>query len=284
MAITRIGIVVKQGSYEAMALSGDIAESLVQKNVDVYGDVELAKRVDGMKGIDRQDMPNVVDCIIVLGGDGTMLYTARLVAGRKVPILGVNMGSLGFMTSIKVEEVFANLDKVLKGDFELEERMMLSVNIGGASKSISYSVLNDVVIKSTMARLCNLETKVDGDLVNNYRCDGLILATPTGSTGYSLSAQGPILYPTIHSIILVPICPFNLTNRPIVVADTMEVEVTVGKGNESVQISLDGQIDMPLNEGSIITVKRAEKSVFLIKCEGKSYFDILRERLLWEIK
>lgn len=281
--ITKVGLVVKMGSFEAITLGGDVAEWLKTKGVKVYGDAELAKMIDAVEAVPRQALADTIDALVVLGGDGTILYTARLAQGKKVPILGVNMGGLGFLTAIKVEEVFRNLERVIKGEYDLEERMMLSVNVLRGEKTFSYQVLNDAVMKSTIARLCNLECKVSGEYVTTYRSDGLIVSTPTGSTGYALSAGGPILYPIIHSIIIVPICPFNLTNRPIVVPENAEITVGIGEGNSNVELTLDGQIDVPLSPGDLISVKRSESSIYLIKCEGKGYFDILRERLLWEV-
>ncbi|MBI2399719.1 MAG: NAD(+)/NADH kinase, partial [Deltaproteobacteria bacterium] len=148
----------------------------------------------------------------------------------------------------------------------------------------SHRVLNDAVIKGDNARLVRLETRINKEYVNTYRADGLIIATPTGSTAYSLSANGPILYPTIHSIIVAPICPFNLTNRPVVIPDWMTVDVTVSPDQHAVELILDGQVDMPLESGDVIKIRRAEESAYLIKYQGKSYFDILRERLMWEVK
>ncbi len=278
------GIVAKLGNPEAIALSSDVAEWLKQRGIEAYGDSELCKRIDTIRNVSREDISKKVDFIVVLGGDGTMLYAARLVGGAKIPILGVNMGGLGFLTAIKVEEVFKNLERVLDGNFETEERMMLSVEVRRGSRNFDYLVLNDAAIKSKIARLCSLEATIDNEFVTTYRADGLIVATPTGSTGYSLSASGPILYPTIHSIIVAPICPFNLTNRPVVVPDWMVVELRVTEDCSSVELTLDGQIDMPLNPGDLVKVKRAEASVYLVKCEGKGYFDILRERLMWEKK
>ncbi|OGP32280.1 MAG: hypothetical protein A2X87_05680 [Deltaproteobacteria bacterium GWC2_42_51] len=218
----------------------------------------------------------------MLGGDGTMLSVARTVGEKKIPILGINLGGLGFLTAIKINEIYPVLEKVIKDDFETEERMMLSVQIHKDGKKTStYSVLNDVVIKGTLARLINLEARINKEYVTTYRADGLIISTPTGSTAYSLSAGGPILYPTIHSIIVAPICPFTLTNRPVVIPDWMTVEVLIKPGQRDVLLTLDGQVDVQLGGGDIIEVKRSDACLYLVKCPGKSYFDILRERLMW---
>ncbi|MEK7828167.1 MAG: NAD(+)/NADH kinase, partial [Deltaproteobacteria bacterium] len=216
------------------------------------------------------------------GGDWTMLFTARLIGEKKIPILGVNLGGLGFLTAITMEEIYPVLERVIRDDFETEERMMLNIEIhregGRASK---YTVLNDVVIKSQLARLISIEARIDKEYVTTYRADGIIVATPTGSTGYSLSAGGPILYPTIHSIIVAPICPFTLTNRSVVIPDWMTVEILLKADQGNVLLTMDGQVDLPLKGGDVVEVKRAEASTYLVKCPGKSYFDILRERLMW---
>ena len=211
-----------------------------------------------------------------------MLSVARTVGEKKIPILGINLGGLGFLTAVKINEIYPVLEKVIKDDFETEERMMLSVQIYKEGKKTStYSVLNDVVIKGTLARLINLEARINKEFVTTYRADGLIVSSPTGSTAYSLSAGGPILYPTIHSIIVAPICPFTLTNRPVVIPDWMTVEVLIKPGQRDVLLTLDGQVDLPLHGGDIIEVKRSDGCIYLVRCPGKSYFDILRERLMW---
>ena len=197
----------------------------------------------------------------------------------------VNMGGLGFLTATTVDEAYPLLERILKGDFVVEERMMLSVGLKRDGRAAStHKVLNDVVIKASDGRLVRLETRINREYVNTYRADGLIIATPTGSTAYSLSANGPILYPTIHSIRVAPICPFNLTNRPVVIPDWMTVDVTLIPDRMSVGLILDGQVDVGLEAGDVVEIRRAEASVYLVKYEGKSYFDILRERLMWEVK
>ncbi|MEK7314408.1 MAG: NAD(+)/NADH kinase, partial [Deltaproteobacteria bacterium] len=283
----KLGIVAKMTNPEAIRLSGEVAAWLKERGIEVYGDTELAKRANNITACDRKDLADLIDSMVVLGGDGTILYAARLLSGKKITVLGVNMGGLGFLTTVKVNEVYENLEKLIKGDYTLEERMMLSVVITRDEKKYAeYKVLNDVVIKSRMARLIKLATSINKEYVTTYRSDGLIIATPTGSTAYALSAGGPILYPTIHSIIVVPICPFNLMNRPVVVPDWMSVDVSVPPDDSALALTLDGQVDMQLKAGDSIEVKRAAESVYVVagKGKGKGYFDILRERLLWEGK
>jgi len=281
--LKRIGLVVKASNPEAIRLGEEIARWAAGRGAEVCCEA-------GLNGIIRtpgttvpEEFPGEIDLMVVLGGDGTMLHAVRLLDGRSVPVLGVNLGSLGFLTAITAGEVFNLLERIFAGDFVTNERMLLSVTVERDGKGANYKVLNDAVIKGENARLVSLETRINEEYVNTYRADGLIIATPTGSTAYSLSANGPILYPTIHSIIVAPICPFNLTNRPVVIPDWMKVEITLPREQARTGLILDGQVDVPLTGGDRITIVRAAESVFLIRCEGKSYFDILRERLMWEV-
>lgn len=280
--MNKIGIIAKLDKPEAIKVGQNILEWLGKRKIEVYLDAEFGSILGQGKGYSRDKLTSLVELIIVLGGDGTMLSVARTVGEKKTPILGINLGGLGFLTAVKINEIYPVLEKVIKDDFETEERMMLSVQIHKDGKKTStYSVLNDVVIKGTLARLINLEARINKEYVTTYRADGLIISTPTGSTAYSLSAGGPILYPTIHSIIVAPICPFTLTNRPVVIPDWMTVEVLIKPGQRDVLLTLDGQVDLSLNGGDIIEVKRSDGCIYLVKCPGKSYFDILRERLMW---
>jgi len=276
--MNRIGIVAKLNKPEALHMSQEVAGWLAERGVEVFLEGELAKRIGYPKGYTDTELPNRIELMLVLGGDGTMLYAARLVGDRGIPILGVNLGGLGFLTAITVQEIYPILEDVIKDRFETEERMKLSVQF---TKGGHYTALNDVVVKGTLARLINLEARINREYVTTYRADGLVIATPTGSTAYSLSAGGPLLYPTIHSIIVAPICPFNLTNRPVVIPDWMTVEVTLKTPQAQAHLTLDGQVDIPLTEGDTIEVKRAASSIYLVKSPRKGYFDVLRERLMW---
>ncbi|MBI5969559.1 MAG: NAD(+)/NADH kinase [Deltaproteobacteria bacterium] len=265
-------------------MAAELSAWIAERGGKVYSGKD-AEQIPLSSAVPQDKLPEHIDVLVVLGGDGTMLSAARLLDGKNIPILGVNLGGLGFLTAITVKEVIPLLERILKDDFKTEERMMLSVELRRADKTvISSNVLNDVIVRGGAARLVRLEARINKEYVNTYRADGLIVATPTGSTAYSLSAAGPILYPTIHSIIVAPICPFNLTNRPMVIPDWMTVDVTVSPGQTNIQLVLDGQAGVALDSGDAIKIKRADASVYLIKYEGKSYFDILRERLMWELK
>jgi len=279
-----IGITAKITNPEAIELSSKIAAWLKNKGIASYGDYELASRADLIEEVADGVFSGDVEAVVCLGGDGTMLYAARLLDGRPVPMLGVNMGGLGFMTApIKVADIYGSLEDVIDEKVDTQERMMLDVKVTREGEVIARErALNDAIIKTTVGRLIRLKTSINKEYVTTYRADGLIIATPTGSTAYSLSASGPILYPTIHSIILVPICAFNLAKRPVVLPDTMDVSVTIGPEHSGVGLTLDGQFDMPLRPGDVIDVKRSKSCAYFIKCGNRSYFDILRERLLWE--
>ncbi len=278
----RVAVIAKLDKPEAIKIAKEIVKWLKEKGIEVYLDVGLGKRLGISKTCSRERLPSLADIIIVLGGDGTMLSAARLIADKKTPILGINLGGLGFLTAITVKEIYPVLKKVIRDDFDTEERMMLSVRIYRKNKKVSEHIaLNDAVVKGIMARLINFDARINKEYVTTYRADGLIVSTPTGSTAYSLSAGGPILYPTIHSIIVAPICPFTLTNRPVVIPDWMSVEILIKPRQQNILLTLDGQFDLPLMGGDVVAVERSETCVYLVKCPGKSYFDILRERLMW---
>jgi NAD+ kinase len=283
--LNKIGIVAKSGSAQAAAMANRLSVWLSERGAAVYADAGIKGLSAPALPIAPDELPGLVDAVVVLGGDGTMLSAARLMGGRKVPILGVNLGGLGFLTAATVKEMYPLLERLLKDEAGIEERMALSVELKRADGSVSrYSVLNDVVIRGGSSRLVRVETRINREYVTTYRADGLIVATPTGSTAYSLSAAGPILYPTIHSIIVAPICPFNLTNRPVVIPDWMTVEVKASPGQSNILLVLDGQVDVPIECADVVVITRADFSVYLVKNEAKSYFDILRERLMWEVK
>jgi NAD+ kinase len=228
-------------------------------------------------------MSALVDMIIVLGGDGTMIGVARLVAEKGIPILGVNIGGLGFLTAVSRDELYEVLDRVLVDDCHVEERIMLNACVLRHSECIAeYIVMNDVVVnKGALARIIDLETYVNSTYISTFKADGLIVSTPTGSTAYALSAGGPILYPTINSIVLAPICPHTLTNRPIVLPDDVKIEIMLRSRNEDVFLTLDGQMGFSLRQNDIIEVKKSQyRARLFIPCE-RDYFEIIRTKLKW---
>jgi len=221
--------------------------------------------------------------IVVLGGDGTLLSVARHYASLEVPILGVNVGGLGFLTEISLDELYPSMEKVLAGKYAVEERMMLTARLYRQGQvSWEKHFLNDAVInKGALARIVELATWIDGEFLTTYRADGLIVSTPTGSTAYTLSAGGPIVYPTLRHIILIPICPFTLSNRPIILPDTVTVTVTFEEEVQDAYLTLDGQEGQALQQEDRVEMSVAPQNLKLILSPHRSYFEILRTKLGW---
>ncbi len=278
----RIGIIAKP-KKPADEVVSQLARWLRERDVEVFMDEETAVIAGMESGYKKSEIPYVSDIIVVIGGDGTFLSVARLVYGNDVPILGVNLGRLGFLTEVTLDELYQMMERVLQGDYVVDERFMLEAFIYRHGEMIAeYRVLNDVVInKGTLARIIELEAKVDGSFLTVYRADGLIISTPTGSTAYSLAAGGPIMYPTIPGIILNPICPFTLSQRPIVIPDTSEVEVVLNTENEDVFVTLDGQVGFALKVKDLVKVRKAKKRVRIIKNPNRDFFEVLRTKLRW---
>jgi NAD+ kinase len=237
----------------------------------------------GAQSCSKKEMALKADLIISLGGDGTLLNIAPLVERPEVPILGVNLGALGFITEVAVDELESVLSKTLSGDYEVEKRMTLEVRVLGKNgRPHKFRVLNDVVIaKGARSRIIDLETYIGKDYLCTYRADGLIVSTPTGSTAYSLAAAGPILEPTLGAIVLAPICPHTLTHRPIVVPSNAVIRVTLRSFGDTVILIPDGQQGIRLNNGDRVEARDYGLPVSLIKLPSRSYYEILREKLKW---
>jgi len=278
----KIGIVSKAGRSEPIEILKDFLPWLNNKGLEVFLDTETASLLK-MKGYPRSEMPSLVDMIVVLGGDGTMLNVARLVCEKGVPILGVNLGGLGFITEVQKEEVCNAMDKTLSGEYSIEDRLMLTAHIHRHGEMIAeYTVLNDVVInKGALARIIDLETYINKTYVTIFKADGLIVSTPTGSTAYSLSAGGPVLYPTLDCIALTPICPHTLTNRPTVLPDDVLIEIILKSVSEDVFLTLDGQVGFSLRKDDVVEIKKSPFKTRLIIPFERDYFQILRTKLKW---
>ena len=220
---------------------------------------------------------------LVLGGDGTMIATARMIGDAKVPVLGVNYGGLGYLAEFRIEELFSALESILAGDYKLDRRLMLEVELRRGPKLVTNNrVLNDVVVnKSALARIIQIETHLDGQFVNSFRADGLIVSTPTGSTAYNLSAGGPIIYPSMNAVVITPICPFTLSNRPIVVPDDSLIEVRLLTEKEEVALTLDGQVGFPMQVGDRLSIRKSATPFNLVQPTNRNYFDVLRDKLKW---
>lgn len=275
--IKSIGIVVKPAHTEAMTTALQLSRWLGSHGLDLVGDIVSAGENEPDRRLEEADM------IVVLGGDGTMISTARLVGDAEVLVLGVNYGSLGYLTDFRIEELFPAVELILAGDYELDRRVMLDVELVRDAKPVARGrTLNDVVInKAALARIIEIEVRLNELFVNTFRADGLIVATPTGSTAYNLSAGGPIIYPSMNAVVLTPICPFTLTNRPIVIPDTAAIELTLKNENEGVVLSLDGQIGHPMLAGDRIVIRKSATTFNLVQPTNRNYFDVLRDKLKW---
>jgi NAD+ kinase len=287
--MNRIGIIAKKNKPEVATIASPLVEWLWTRKIKVYLEGELRKLLpatpseDHWKSIEREEIPNDVEMIIVLGGDGTLLSVARQVWDKNIPILGVNLGGLGFLTEITLDELYPVLERIVQDDFATDEREVLNASVIRNGKGIAeFIVLNDAVInKGALARIIDLETTINGEYLSTFRSDGLIISTPTGSTAYNLSAGGPIVYPSLHTIIITPICPHTLTIRPIIIPDDVKIRALLKSKDEEVTLTLDGQQGFTLKFEDVVEVGKAEGRILLIKSPYRHYFELLREKLKW---
>ncbi|GMT42596.1 MAG: NAD kinase [bacterium] len=279
--LSRIGIVIKPESGLAPEAVGRILAWGKNKGVEFVLDEKTAG-LSKAKGVDQKTFLDSVDALIVLGGDGTMLAVARMVKEKSIPLLGVNLGNLGFMTEVAFGEIETALDKIFSGNYAIEERMMLDFFVENGSVKNAEVALNEVVFGSkSTARMVELSTTVNGQHVNRYRADGLIVSTPTGSTAYALSAGGPILYPVLDSLLICPICPHTLTNRPIVIPGDAEIGVHIIEGQEDIIATIDGQVSIDITDRDRLTLRRSDKVTRLIKVPDRTHYEALRSKLGW---
>jgi len=278
----RVGIIAKTDKPQAIAVSKELIPWLKGRGIEPVIDEGLGALL-GISGCcPKNQIASKSDMLLVLGGDGTLLAAAGLVGATGIPILGVNLGSLGFLTEITIDELYPAMERVLKGEYESEVRVMLSVRvIRGKEEIAKYTVLNDVFVsRGSTARIVDLETKINGDYVTTYKADGLIVSTPTGSTAYSLSAGGPIIYPSLHAFTLTPICPHTLTQRPVIVSDDSVITISI-LSKEDILITHDGIAGPALHYGDIVEVKKADAVIHLIKSPYRNYYEVLRTKLKW---
>jgi NAD+ kinase len=278
-----IGIFAKVHDPRCHAVAGELLRWMRMRGITPLVEEKLSRYLEWEDGIEGSDIPARADLIVVLGGDGTLISVARLIGEQCVPILGVNLGSLGFLTEIPVGGLFPTLEAFLCGDYQYSERMRLSISVCRDGREIgSYEALNDAVInKGAPAKIINLDASVDGSFLATFKADGLIISSPTGSTGYSLSANGPIVDPSLDCLIITPICSHTLTNRPLVVSAEASVTVILDSSIENVMLTLDGQVGIPLEYRDMITVRRAEHRTKLILSGSTDYFAVLRTKLKW---
>ncbi len=276
--IKTVGIVVKPDHDEARSTAAELSAWLKDRDIKMTG-----KPVPAGESRRRTDDLSEADLVVVLGGDGTMISTARMIGDTDALILGINYGSLGYLTEFRIEEMTLALEAIIAGEYEIDRRVMLDAELRRGEKTLATGrVLNDVVInKSALARIIKIEVALNSLYVNSFRADGLIIATPTGSTAYNLSAGGPIIYPSMNAVVLTPICPFTLTNRPIVIPDTAEIELTLDNENEGVVLSLDGQTGFPMKAADKVVIRKSATTFNLVLPSNRNYFDVLRDKLKW---
>ncbi len=281
--IRRVTLVAKIGPKEGLRVAEEIGHWLEERGVRVRFDAETSRALGRRDGVSRGTLSRPADLVIVAGGDGTLLSVARAASPKGVPILGINLGGLGFLTELQREELFPGLERVLEGRYEIEERCALRARLlSRGRKRGDYLLLNDAVItKGALARMIVLEVRVDGAEVATYTSDGLILSTATGSTAYNLSAGGPILDPRMNAFVIAPICPHTMTYRPLVVPGSVRIDVRLRNRSEAVYLTLDGQVGLPFRLGDSIRVDRHPRPVRLVRVNRRGFFEVLRTKLHW---
>jgi NAD+ kinase len=281
--IKTVGIISKPGSPQAERLVPTLLEWLRERHIEARCDepTSIYGRFTG--AVPRERVPDGTQLVIVLGGDGTLLSAARAIAGRSIPLFAVNLGGLGFLTAIAVEELYPELERAFRGEYRIAPRHMLRCDLmRGGQKIAEYDALNDVVIsKASLARMIDIDTHVDDHFVCAYKADGLIISTPTGSTAYSLSAGGPIVFPKVDALCITPICPHMLTNRPVIVPGSSVIHVTSYAEDETSFLTIDGQIGELLKHGDRVVCSLSEKVLCLIRPPKMLFFDVLRAKLKW---
>lgn len=288
-SIKRVGIVLKPHQPDALKTMCELVSWLAERNLSLVGGPEIEREAIAkttgctVAEVETEQLAANVDLVLVLGGDGTMIAASRLIGNTEVPVLGVNYGGLGYLAEFRIEELYAALESILSGDYKLDKRVMLAVELSGVGPAgQDHRVLNDVVInKSALARIIEIEAYLDGYFVNSFRADGLIVSTPTGSTAYNLSAGGPVIFPSMNAVVITPICPFTLSNRPIVVPDDAVIELCLKTDNEEVALTLDGQVGFPLKVEDRVTIRKSRTTFNLVQPMNRNYFDVLRDKLRW---
>ncbi len=282
--IRTVGVVSKPHSDAAAAVVPKLVEWLKRQGVAVRQDEVTAEYFgDPSKGTARDDVPEGCDLVVVLGGDGTLLSAARAIGRRQIPLFPVNLGGLGFLTAITIDELYAELQRAFRGEHRIGRRKLLTTEVEREGQAVAtWDALNDAVLtKIAIARMIDLVTYVDEQFVCEYKADGLIISTPTGSTAYSLSAGGPIIFPSVPTICITPICPHMLTNRPVLVPETSVIRVVSRGPDESVYLTIDGQVGMPIRENDTVVCRSSQFALLLVRPPRMMFFDVLRQKLKW---
>jgi len=279
--LKKIGLVIKSDA-KAKRKADELEKWLRSRKIEI---IRKKPAEPGQKNgaVSLPPAPSDLDCIFVLGGDGTFLSAVRWIGDQHIPILGIKFGEVGFLAEIAEESLYVAVEKVLNGDFILRPRMRLSVTVSRQNEILAReTVLNDVVInRGALARLAHIETYIDDHYLTTYSADGLIVATPTGSTAYSLAAGGPVIHPAVPGIILTPICPFTLTNRPLIVPESANIKIRLVKGSSDIILTFDGQKGLEINDRDEIVIQKGSQPIHLITLPDRQYFDILKNKLKW---
>jgi NAD+ kinase len=282
--VRAVGIISRPRRMDVAKVAPGLLTWLQERGVNTFCDSETAECIpSSCKVKAREEIPAISDLLIVLGGDGTLLAAARLLGDRNVPILPVNLGGLGFLTSVTLDDLYPVLEQAIKGQARYSERVMLEARVLRQGKPVHCArALNDAVLnKAALARIIDLDVHVNGEFVNTFKADGLIVATPTGSTAYSLSAGGPIIYPIVSAFVITPICPHTLTNRPVVIPDTAQIEIAFAAGETPIYLTVDGQVGVELQANDVVSLNAAAEKLRLVRPQAKSYFSVLRDKLKW---
>lgn len=286
--IKTVGVIVKPNHAEAWKTACELSDWLENRGITLVSKPRIQSESTDpgqcvINPVDDERFGSESDLIVVLGGDGTMISTARLIGDADALVLGINYGSLGYLTDFRIEEMFPALEAIFRGEYEIDRRVMLHAEHWRGEEMLATGrVLNDVVInKAALARIIEIEVSLNGLYVNLFRSDGLIVSTPTGSTAYNLSAGGPIIYPSMNAVVLTPICPFTLTNRPIVVPDDAIIELKLEQENEGVVLTLDGQIGYSVKADDRVRIRKSRTTFNLVQPPTRNYFDVLRNKLKW---
>jgi NAD+ kinase len=280
-ALKKIGLVIKSDA-KAKKKADELERWLRSRKIEIVRKKTVESGQENAVG-NLPPAPSDLDCIFVLGGDGTFLSAVRWIGDREIPILGIKFGEVGFLAEIAEENLYTAAEKVLKGNFILRPRMRLSVKVRRRKETVAQeTVLNDVVInRGALARLAHIETYIDDHYLTTYSADGLIVATPTGSTAYSLAAGGPVIHPAVPGIILTPICPFTLTNRPLIVPESANIKIRLAKGSSDIILTFDGQKGLDIDDRDEIVIRKGPHPIHLITLPDRQYFDILKNKLKW---
>jgi NAD+ kinase len=280
--IKTAGLISKPNSKAAEDIIPALLKWLEQRSIAVRLD-EHSACYAGLKGLPREEVPEGCNLMIVLGGDGTLLSAARAIGRREIPLFPVNVGGLGFLTAITVDELYPELERALHGEHRIAHRKLMATEVVRDGRVLHhFDALNDTVLtKTDLARMIDLDTHVDEQFVCRYKADGLIISTPTGSTAYSLSAGGPIIFPSVPALCITPICPHMLTNRPVLVPETSVIRVTSRGPDESVYLTIDGQVGTPIREHDVVVCRSSDHSLLLIRPPRMMFFDVLRQKLKW---